>query len=120
MDKLIRFRKWLFHAPTGGPAATLLVRLMVGGVFVSEGIIKFLFPNQGVGRFTKLGFPAPLLTASLVGFWAVMHEIRSDYAQLMTALFLVAAGPGVWSLDALRARTQRSPSIAESRTVASR
>ena len=27
------------------PAATILIRILVGGVFLSEGIQKFLFPN---------------------------------------------------------------------------
>jgi hypothetical protein len=34
---------------------------------VSEGILKFVYPNHGVGRFTKLGLPAPALTANFVG-----------------------------------------------------
>ena len=35
------------------------------------------------------------------GMWAVLHEIRSEYAQLLTAVFLLLNGPGKWSLDAL-------------------
>jgi len=35
-----------------------------------------------------------------VGIWAVLHEIRSDYAQILTCLFLLYAGPGPVSLDA--------------------
>lgn len=39
---------------------TLLIRLMVGVVFLSEGIQKFLFPAvRGAGRFEKIGFPEP-------------------------------------------------------------
>ena len=50
------------------PAAVLLVRLLVGGVFLSEGIQKFLFPDAlGVGRFVKIGIPAPQLMAPFVG-----------------------------------------------------
>jgi putative oxidoreductase len=52
-----------------GPAAALLVRLLVGGVFVSEGIQKFLYPDAlGVGRFVKIGIPAPAIMAPFVGF----------------------------------------------------
>jgi putative oxidoreductase len=41
-------------------AALLLVRIMVGAVFISEGIQKFLFPNlRGTGRFIKIGLPQP-------------------------------------------------------------
>src|SRR5499427_10602094 len=50
------------------PAAVLLVRLVVGAVFLSEGIQKFLFPaTLGVGRFTKIGIPAPEVMAPFVG-----------------------------------------------------
>jgi putative oxidoreductase len=48
--------------------ALLLIRILVGWVFVSEGIQKFLFPVQlGVGRFEKIGIPAPHFTAPFVG-----------------------------------------------------
>jgi uncharacterized membrane protein YphA (DoxX/SURF4 family) len=132
---------------------------MAGGVFFWEGVLKFVYANQGVGRFTKLGFPFPDATASFVGgleivggllillglgtrfvalpfliemlvamlstkiglylgtsplppppspplsgFWAVLHEVRSEYAQLLTVAFLLWAGPGPWSLDARWAR----------------
>lgn len=51
-----------------GPAAVVLVRLMVGAVFLSEGIQKFLFSDQlGAGRFIKIGIPAPELLAPFVG-----------------------------------------------------
>jgi putative oxidoreductase len=50
------------------PASVLLIRLLVGAVFLSEGIQKFLFPNDlGVGRFIKIGIPAPQAMASFVG-----------------------------------------------------
>jgi uncharacterized membrane protein YphA (DoxX/SURF4 family) len=50
------------------PAAVWLIRLLVGAVFVSEGIQKFLFPAElGVGRFTKIGLPAPEVLAPFVG-----------------------------------------------------
>ena len=45
---------WLWDVPVGGPKATALLRLMAGSVFLWEGIIKFVFANQGIGRFTKL------------------------------------------------------------------
>ena len=44
----------------------LTLRLLVGGVFLSEGIQKFLFPAAlGTGRFHKLGIPAPQLHGSV-------------------------------------------------------
>jgi uncharacterized membrane protein YphA (DoxX/SURF4 family) len=48
--------------------AILLIRILVGWVFLSEGIQKFLFPEAlGVGRFIKIGIPAPHIMAPLVG-----------------------------------------------------
>lgn len=48
--------------------ALLLIRILVGWVFVAEGIQKFLFPAQlGVGRFVKIGIPAPQVMAPFVG-----------------------------------------------------
>jgi uncharacterized membrane protein YphA (DoxX/SURF4 family) len=49
-------------------APVFLVRLMVGSVFLSEGIQKFLFQDAlGVGRFVKIGIPAPHIMAPFVG-----------------------------------------------------
>ena len=48
--------------------AVLLIRILVGWVFLSEGIQKFLFPEAlGVGRFVKIGIPLPQLMAPFVG-----------------------------------------------------
>src|SRR6266404_6300879 len=53
---------------TTAPRSVILVRLLVGLVFLSEGIQKFLFPDAlGVGRFTKIGIPAPQFFAPFVG-----------------------------------------------------
>src|SRR3954449_656597 len=67
VSRFARLRSWLLNPPLTAPRATILVRIMAGGVFLSEGIIKFVFANQGVGRFTKLGFPHPAMTASFIG-----------------------------------------------------
>jgi putative oxidoreductase len=160
---LQRILRFLTQPPTSGPRAALVIRLMAGGVFFWEGLLKFAYANQGVGRFTKLGMPLPgvlapaiavleigggvllmsglgtrlisvpfiaeMLVAVLTtkislylgtyplppppappgsGAWAVLHEIRSEYAQLMSCVFLLAAGPGPWSLDALLAKRRRT------------
>jgi putative oxidoreductase len=162
MEDLIN---WLLNPPTDGPRATILIRLMAGSVFLWEGILKFVYPNQGVGRFTKLGFPAPHFTATAdgwleiiggtlliaglftrliaipfiiemvvamastkiplylgtsplplppvppqVGFWAVLHEVRSEYAQLFSCAFLLLVGAGSWSLDGLLAKRRATSS----------
>ena len=63
------FTKWLeVLFGTNAPAAAILIRLMVGGVFLSEGIQKFIYPNAlGVGRFLKIGIPYPEIMAPFVG-----------------------------------------------------
>jgi len=58
---------------TNAPAAVILIRLIVGGVFLSEGILKFLLPEaQGIGRFTKIGIPNPEIMAPFVGVCEIM------------------------------------------------
>jgi len=55
------------------PAATALIRLMVGGVFFLEGIKKFLFAGQwGAGRFARIGIPLPHIMAPFVGLVEIM------------------------------------------------
>lgn len=50
------------------PDAAVLIRLVVGLVFASEGIQKFLYAeSQGAGRFAKIGIPAPELVGPFVG-----------------------------------------------------
>jgi uncharacterized membrane protein YphA (DoxX/SURF4 family) len=146
---------------------------MAGGVFLWEGVMKFVFVNQGVGRFTKLGMPFPHFTADFVGYleivggllllsglmtrliaipfiiemivamlstkismylgtsplplppsppqvgiWAVLHEVRSEYAQLLTSVFLLINGPGKMSLDAFLQRKRSAAQVpSKMRTV---
>jgi putative oxidoreductase len=53
---------------TTAPASVILIRIAVGAVFLSEGIQKFLFPNElGAGRFIKIGIPAPEVMGPFVG-----------------------------------------------------
>src|ERR1039458_9724001 len=50
------------------PKATLLIRVLIGWVFLSEGIQKFLFPESlGIGRFAKIGILVPSFSAPFVG-----------------------------------------------------
>ncbi len=50
------------------PGALLLLRIMVGGVFLLEGMLKFISPDKlGVGRFAKIGFPSPEIIAPFLG-----------------------------------------------------
>jgi uncharacterized membrane protein YphA (DoxX/SURF4 family) len=154
-NKMKKQLDWFLHPPVDGRREIIILRILAGSVFFWEGLIKFIFPNQGVGRFTKIGMPFPEVTATFVGsmeiiggllliiglatrfisfyfivqmiiavlstkvalymgtsplpappalpkvgFWAVLHEIRSDYAQIMVCLFLLLVGPGSNSADA--------------------
>lgn len=150
---------------SAAPDAAVLIRLVVGLVFASEGIQKFLYSEaQGAGRFTKIGIPAPEVMGALVGgveifcgslllvglftrlaavplvvimlvalastkvpilvghgywifahtfapkagFWAFLHESRTDLSMLCGALFLASVGGERWSLDRLLARRARA------------
>jgi|ERR1043166_958661 uncharacterized membrane protein YphA (DoxX/SURF4 family) len=53
---------------TNAPVSTIFVRLLVGSVFLSEGIQKFLYPTElAAGRFAKIGIPAPEILGLFVG-----------------------------------------------------
>ena len=57
---------------TDNSKTTILVRFMVGAVFLSEGIQKFMFPAiRGAGRFEKIGLPFPDFLGSFVGAFEV-------------------------------------------------
>jgi uncharacterized membrane protein YphA (DoxX/SURF4 family) len=59
---------WRRIFESDAPSATILIRLAVGIVFVSEGIQKFLYPEElGSGRFAKIGIPAPEVMGPFVG-----------------------------------------------------
>ncbi|MBV9452508.1 MAG: DoxX family protein [Rubrobacter sp.] len=85
------------------PAATILVRLIVGGVFFTEGIQKFLFPEAlGEGRFEKIGIPAPYITASFVG----VVEILFGALLLLGLLTRVATIPLIIDISTAIATTK--------------
>jgi putative oxidoreductase len=53
---------------TDAPAATILVRIMTGSVFLSEGIQKFLYPEElAAGCFSQIGIPSPEIMGPVVG-----------------------------------------------------
>lgn len=56
-----------FFGPTTGSAGVALIRLAVGLIFFTQGILKYIDPNIGVVRFTKIGFAHPYFTAHFVG-----------------------------------------------------
>jgi putative oxidoreductase len=165
-----RWKAFFLRPPLDAPLSAVLIRTMAGSVFLWEGLLKFVYANQGVGRFTKLGFPFPEATATFVGgleivggillllglgtrlialpfvvemlvamlttkprlflgtsplplppvppqigMWAVLHEIRSEWAQLASCAFLLVVGPGPWSLDAWLHRARRDRTFSRRR-----
>jgi uncharacterized membrane protein YphA (DoxX/SURF4 family) len=146
---------------TTAPTSSILIRLLVGLVFVPEGIQKLIFPDiLGGGRFANIGIPYPEIMGPFVGvieiicgaliiagfltrlaaipliiimivalvstklpillghefwifhlpkaprygFWSMMHEARTDFCMLLASLYLLIAGGGAWSADALISR----------------
>lgn len=58
---------------TDDSKTTIIIRFIVGAVFLSEGIQKFLFPEiRGAGRFEKIGLPSPEFLGSFVGFFEIL------------------------------------------------
>jgi putative oxidoreductase len=88
---------------TRAPAATILIRLIVGSVFLSEGIQKFLFPDAlGVGRFIKIGIPYPEIMAPFVGAF----EIGCGSLIILGLLTRLAAIPMVINMTVAIASTK--------------
>jgi uncharacterized membrane protein YphA (DoxX/SURF4 family) len=58
---------------TGNARTTIIIRFMVGAVFLSEGIQKFLFADKlGAGRFAKIGLPGPGFLGPFVGSFEIV------------------------------------------------
>ena len=68
MDSILKF----FFKPAPGPASILLIRLAVGLIFFTQGILKYTDPNMGVVRFARIGFPHPFFTARFVGTFEIV------------------------------------------------
>jgi putative oxidoreductase len=97
----MRWRNWLFDGTA--QASVILVRLLVGWVFFSEGVQKFLFPAAlGVGRFAKIGIPAPHFFAPFVG----VVEIVCGLLVIVGFLTRLAAIPLVIDISVAIATTK--------------
>jgi uncharacterized membrane protein YphA (DoxX/SURF4 family) len=55
-----------------GPSAIIFVRLAVGLIFFTQGILKFTDAKMGIERFTRIGFPHPGFTAHFVGTFEII------------------------------------------------
>ncbi|RXF67769.1 DoxX family protein [Arcticibacter tournemirensis] len=70
--------------------AVIIIRLMVGAVFLSEGIQKFIFADKlGAGRFEKIGLPEP----DFLGYFVGTFEIACGLLVLLGFLTRLAAIP---------------------------
>lgn len=71
-----RPRRWssFCTAATEG-RAQLFIRLAVGLIFATQGILKFIDPHMGALRFERIGFPWPAFTAHFVGTFEVVCGI---------------------------------------------
>jgi len=74
-------------------APVWLIRLLVGWVFVVEGILKFWLPDElGVGRFAAIGIPAPHAMAIFVGIVEIVCGalvLAGLYTSFAAALLLI-------------------------------
>lgn len=71
MSALVEF----FFRPARGPASILFIRVAVGLIFLTQGILKYTDARMGVVRFTKFGFPHPDFTAHFVGTFEIACAI---------------------------------------------
>jgi uncharacterized membrane protein YphA (DoxX/SURF4 family) len=69
MRKLWQF---FFAPPAIANMSIFFVRLAVGLIFFTQGILKFIDPKMGVERFTRIGFPHPNFTAHFVGVFEIV------------------------------------------------
>ena len=58
--------------PAWQSRAIFFIRLSVGLIFFTQGILKYIDPNMGVVRFTRIGFPHPYFTAHFVGTFEIL------------------------------------------------
>jgi putative oxidoreductase len=61
-----------FRENSIGVRATILIRIAVGLIFFTQGILKYLDPKMGVERFARIGFPHPAFTAHFVGTFEIV------------------------------------------------
>jgi putative oxidoreductase len=63
--------RFLFSA-TQGAASALFIRLAVGLIFLTQGMLKITDANMGAIRFARIGFPHPYFTAHFVGIFEIV------------------------------------------------
>ena len=58
--------------PAWRSRAVFLIRLAIGLIFFTQGILKYIDPHMGANRFTKIGFAHPYFTAHFVGTFEIV------------------------------------------------
>src|SRR5215469_4662905 len=61
-----------FLTRAAGMRGTIFIRIAVGLIFFTQGILKYIDPHMGVDRFTRIGFPHPAFTAHFVGAFEIL------------------------------------------------
>jgi len=57
---------------SNGLRGPIFIRIAVGLIFFTQGILKYTDPHMGIERFTRIGFPHPAFTAHFVGTFEVV------------------------------------------------
>ncbi len=83
---------------TDNSKSTIIIRIMVGIVFLSEGIQKFIFPAiRGAGRFEKIGLPSPEFLGTFVGMFEIvcgaliLFGLLTRFATVPTLIIMIVA-----------------------------
>lgn len=84
-----KFARFFVAGPETPSRAILLVRIAVGVIFATQGLLKYIDPKMGVERFARIGFPHPSFTAHFVG----TLEMACGILVLLGLLTRVAAVP---------------------------
>ena len=58
--------------PSSNSRRTLFIRIAVGLIFFTQGILKYIDPHMGVMLFARIGFPMPDFTAHFVGTFEIV------------------------------------------------
>jgi uncharacterized membrane protein YphA (DoxX/SURF4 family) len=69
--------------------AVVFIRLAVGLIFFTQGLLKYIDPNMGLNRFARIGFPYPGFTAHFVGTF----ELICGFLVLVGLVTRIAAIP---------------------------
>lgn len=76
-----------FLGPTSDISSVIFIRLAVGMISLTQQILKYIEPNMGVLRFTRIGFPTlrPILqgrsrSLGLSGCDRFVHNVREHAA----------------------------------------